>query len=210
LRLQRRRRRVSAGGARPKTAQCLIHLFFVCALVACHTGRDSERRPDAAPARAAPSDGQALRELDRNLLIVTLDTTRADRLGAYGFTDVETPHFDRLAREGVLFRTALTVAPLTLPAHCSLFTGLNPTRHGVRDNAGQPLAPSQTTLAEILRARGFATGAFVASAVLDGRQGLDQGFDRYADDLGSANAPGRLPRRRVQLPASRVVGRAID
>jgi arylsulfatase A-like enzyme len=209
MRLKRRCRRVSAGETRPRTAQCLVHVFFLCALFACHTERDG-KRPDAAAARAASGHGPALGAPDRNLLIVTLDTTRADRLGAYGFTGVETPHFDRLAREGVLLRTALTVAPLTLPAHCSLFTGLNPPRHGVRDNAGPRLAPSQTTLAEILRARGFATGAFVASAVLDGRQGLDQGFDTYADDLGEPNVPGRPARRLVQLPANRVVVRAID
>src|SRR5215213_6669887 len=73
---------------------------------------------------------------DLNLLLLTLDTTRADRLGAYGFTAAETPNLDRIAREGVLFEHAVAPAPLTLPAHSSLFTGKFPPAHGVRDNGG--------------------------------------------------------------------------
>src|SRR5574338_1529248 len=96
-----------------------------------------------------------------NLLIVTLDTTRADRLSVYGFMDATMPALERLAREGVVFDQATTVAPLTLPAHCSLFTGLLPPRHGVRDNADPALSPQATTLAETLQARGYRTGAFV-------------------------------------------------
>src|SRR6187200_982306 len=85
------------------------------------------------------------------VVLITLDTTRADRLSTYGFNDVSLPHLERLAREGIVFDQATTVAPLTLPAHSSLFTGLLPPRHGVRDNADAPLAAGQTTLAEILR-----------------------------------------------------------
>jgi arylsulfatase A-like enzyme len=77
-----------------------------------------------------------------NLLIVTLDTTRADRMGAYGNKDIETPTFDTLAREGTLFQQAVSVAPLTLPVHSSMFTGKFPPEHGVRDNGGFFLAPS--------------------------------------------------------------------
>lgn len=130
---------------------------------------------------ALPSD------VDRsqlNLLLVTLDTTRADRMGAYGRPGAaETPVFDRLAREGVLFEQAMTTAPLTLPAHASLFTGRYPPQHGVRDNGGFFLGPEATTLAERLRDRGFATGAFVGAYVLDSKWGLDQGFEHYADDF---------------------------
>ena len=88
-----------------------------------------------------------------NVLLVTLDTTRADRLSAYGFQSASMPAIDRLAREGILFQRATTVAPLTLPAHCSLLTGLYPRHHGVRDNADPPLDPAHRTLAEILLAR---------------------------------------------------------
>ena len=77
-----------------------------------------------------------------NLVVITLDTTRADRMGAYGAKDVETPAFDRLAREGVLFEQAVSVAPLTLPAHASMFTGKFPPEHGIRDNGGFFLGPS--------------------------------------------------------------------
>ena len=95
------------------------------------------------------------------VVIITLDTTRADRLSIYGLMDVAMPALERLAREGVVFDQATTVAPLTLPAHTSLFTGLLPPRHGVRDNASEPLVGTETTLAEVLHAQGFRTAAFV-------------------------------------------------
>ena len=92
--------------------------------------------------------------------------------------NVSLPSLERLAREGVVFDQATSVAPLTLPAHTSLFTGLLPPNHGVRDNADAPLAEARTTLAEMLLARGFRTGAFVGSMVLDPDRGLKQGFER--------------------------------
>lgn len=113
-----------------------------------------------------------------NVLILTLDTTRADRLGAYGFASADTPNIDRMAREGVLFEQAESAAPLTLPAHSSLFTGRFPFQHGVRDN-GAVLDPAELTLAQVLQARGFRTAAFAASYVLDARWGLARGFDVY-------------------------------
>ena len=113
------------------------------------------------------------------VVLITLDTTRADRLSPYGFGSAPMPALDRLAREGVVFDQATTVAPLTLPAHASLFTGLLPPRHGVRDNAGAPLSEEQVTLAEILAARGYRTAAFVGSAILDPDRGLRQGFEEY-------------------------------
>jgi arylsulfatase A-like enzyme len=113
------------------------------------------------------------------VVLITLDTTRADRLSPYGLMDVSMPHFERLARTGIVFDRASSVAPLTLPAHCSIFTGLFPPGHGVRDNADRPLAADQTTLAEILHGQGFRTAAFVGSVVLDPDRGLKQGFDEY-------------------------------
>jgi arylsulfatase A-like enzyme len=113
------------------------------------------------------------------VVIVTLDTTRADHLSPYGFMDASMPYLERLAREGVVFDRAISVAPLTLPAHASLFTGLLPPRHGVRDNADAALREEHVTLAEILRGEGFRTGAFVGSAILDADRGLSQGFDMY-------------------------------
>ena len=140
------------------------------------------------------------------VLVITLDTTRADRLSPYGFMNVALPHLERLAREGVVFDQATTVAPLTLPAHTSLFTGLLPPRHGVRDNADPPLADAVTTLAEVLRARGLRTGAFVGSVVLDPDRGLKQGFQHYSSVVSSNPAgPGVRQRR-----AGDVVGDALD
>ena len=116
-----------------------------------------------------------------NVIVITLDTTRWDRLGAYGDRTAETPNLDRLASEGVLFEQAITSAPLTLPAHSTLFTGLLPPRHGVRDNGGYVLDPKHPTLATVLQGAGWNTGAFIGAFVLDGKFGLNQGFDTYHD-----------------------------
>jgi choline-sulfatase len=140
------------------------------------------------------------------VVVITLDTTRADRLSPYGFMNVSLPHLERLAREGVVFDEATSVAPLTLPAHTSLFTGLLPPNHGVRDNADPPLAETHTTLAETLRARGFRTGAFVGSVVLDPDRGLRQGFEEYR---GVEDGPGRTSER-LQRRGDRVVSDAIQ
>jgi arylsulfatase A-like enzyme/Tfp pilus assembly protein PilF len=118
---------------------------------------------------------------DFNLIVLTLDTTRWDRLGAYGDHTASTPNLDRLAGEGVLFEEAIAPVPLTLPAHSTLFTGLLPPRHGVRDNGGYVLDPKHRTLAAALKADGWQTGAFVGAFVLDSKWGLNQGFDTYFD-----------------------------
>ena len=139
----------------------------------------------------------------RGLVVVTLDTTRADRLPVYGFRGVATPALDRLSREGVVFDRAMTVAPLTLTAHTSLFTGLYPPAHGVRDNADAPLDSAHATLAEMLHSSGFRTAAFVGSTVLGAGRGLARGFDLYID---GGSAAGAAPRRR---PGNEVMDEAI-
>jgi choline-sulfatase len=143
-----------------------------------------------------------------NLVIVTLDTTRADRMGAYGNKEVETPAFDRLAHEGVLFEQAVSVAPLTLPVHSSIFTGKFPPEHGVRDNGGFFLGPQQVTLAELLKARGYRTAGFVAAYVLDSKWGINQGFDTYFDkfDLSESRA---ISMAAIQRPGNEVVDQAL-
>lgn len=120
---------------------------------------------------------------DCNVLVITMDTTRADYLGCYGHPGVQTPVIDQLARQGVLFANAFTPSPSTLPGHCSIFTGLYPYHHGARANGTFHLGPQNTTLAEILKGNGYRTAAFIAAYVLNGRFGLDQGFDLYDDDL---------------------------
>ena len=127
-----------------------------------------------------------------NILLVTMDTTRADRLGCYGYRRAETPVIDALARGGIRYERCYSPIPLTLPAHCSLFTGLVPPRHGVRDNGRTALPAQAETLAEILSGHGYATAAVIGAFVLDSQFGLDQGFDQYGDDLSQGTEPGRF------------------
>ena len=164
---------------------------------------EAETTPDIDQAAALPF------EIDRlSLLVVTLDTTRADRLAPYGARDVETPVLSRLASRGMVFEQAVAVTPVTLPSHASLFTGLYPPRHGIRNNGIHYLADSITTLAERLQGSGFRTAAVVSAAVLDARYGLDQGFDFYDDDL-SDGAPKEL-RLNAERPARQTIDRARD
>lgn len=114
-----------------------------------------------------------------NVLLITLDTTRADHLSSYGYRAVTTPTIDSLLATGVRFEHAFTPVAVTLPSHTSMMTGLNPYHHGVRTNGRYRLAEEHTTLAETLRAEGYATAAFVSSFALDERFGLSQGFDTY-------------------------------
>jgi arylsulfatase A-like enzyme/Tfp pilus assembly protein PilF len=121
-----------------------------------------------------------------NVLLITLDTTRADRLGSYGHAGAKTPRLDALAGEGIRFARAYAPAPLTLPAHATILSGLYPAAHGVRNN-GRELDPKVRTLAEILKGHGFATAAFVSSFSVDSRFGLGRGFDVYEDTFQAAS-----------------------
>jgi arylsulfatase A-like enzyme/Flp pilus assembly protein TadD len=136
-----------------------------------------------APAPPAPAP---------HVVIVTVDTLRADRLGCYGRRDVATPRLDRIAAEGALAVEASAHVPLTRPSHVSIFTGLLPTEHGIRDNVSPALVPRVPLLAEIFRQGGFATGAFVSSVVLDSQSGLDRGFDVYADRFEGASGDAQF------------------
>ncbi len=136
-----------------------------------------------------------------DILLITIDTIRADALGSYGNAAAHTPVLDALAAGGTRVAEAGSVTPLTLPAHTSILTGIYPDRHGVRDNNGFQAAPELTTLAEILSAQGYQTAALVSAAVLDRRFGLDQGFDRYTDgfDSSAAARSARVPDRQADL-----------
>ncbi len=125
------------------------------------------------------------------VLLVTIDTLRADRVGAYGGPPGATPNLDRLAARGVRFETALSPTPTTLPSHTSLLTGLDPPRHGVHDNGVFRLDNGVPTLAERYGEAGFETAAFVAAAVLDRQYGLARGFDTYRDAMSVERAAGR-------------------
>jgi len=139
------------------------------------------------------------------VVIVSIDTLRADHLPAYGYAKVETPNLDRLRKDAILFEHAYSHAPLTLPAHVSLLTGLLPFEHGVRDNLGYRLdAAAHPTLATLLKAKGYATGAAVSAYVLRGGTGLGTAFDFYDDRIVSpagSDALGRVQRSGFETAA---------
>ncbi|MCG8461447.1 MAG: sulfatase-like hydrolase/transferase, partial [Holophagales bacterium] len=139
----------------------------------------------------------------RPVVLITLDTTRADVLEPYG-GPVSTPALAALARRGVVFERAYSVAPITLVAHASLLSGLYPPEHGVRNNGLHEVPEEVDTLAELLAAEGYHTGAFVSASVLERRYGLDQGFHRYDDDLSAGRE-----RHRYMVP-DRPAGAAVD
>lgn len=156
--------------------------------------------PSAPP---APASGLAR----ANVLLVTIDTLRADRVGAYGHAGGLTPTLDRLAREGVRFETAYAHVPVTLPSHTTLMTGAYPFVNGVRDNGSFRFDGSRPTLASTLRAVGYRTGAFVAAFVLDPRFGLNAGFDTYDARYGARPLGGDLSV--LERPADAVVAAAL-
>ena len=163
-------------------------------------------------AAAAASYWLATSRHDRrlNVLLITIDTLRADHLGSYGYAAAQTPTLDGLAARGLRFARATTVAPLTLPAHSSLMTGTFPAYHGVRDNGGFYLGDDHETLATVLRGAGYRTGGFVSAFVLDHRWGIGRGFDRYFDDFDLAKYRVDAGLDAVQRPASEVVDKAIE
>ena len=123
-----------------------------------------------------------------NVLVITLDTVRSDRLGSYGHVAARTPNLDGLMQGGVRFDDAVTVAPVTLPSHATIFTGLYPPNHGARRNGEFTVGAEQTTLAEMFSERGYDTAAFIGAFVLDARFGLGQGFDVYDDEVTGHNS----------------------
>jgi arylsulfatase A-like enzyme/Flp pilus assembly protein TadD len=132
-----------------------------------------------------PKPVPILRDSRMNVVLVTLDTTRADRLGCYGYGAGKTPNLDTLAQGGVRFANAYCQVPLTLPSHASIMTGLNPYTHGVHNNGAYALSANSTTLAEVLKGKGYQTAAFTASFSVDSRFGLGRGFDVYDDNFQS-------------------------
>lgn len=131
--------------------------------------------------------GQAIDDL--NVLLITLDTTRADYIGAYGHKTVKTPHIDALCRKGIMFRHCYSPVPLTLPAHSSIFTGQYPIGHGVRNNSHYHLASREGILTKLLKEKGYHTHAVIAAFVLIAKFGLNQGFDVYEDSFSTSEIP---------------------
>lgn len=144
-----------------------------------------------------------------NLLLVTIDTLRADRVGAYGYRAAGTPVLDRMAREGVRVVEAVAQSPQTRPSHASIFTGRLPYEHGLRDNASAPLPPTLPTLATLLQSRGYDTGGFIGAYPVSRASGLDRGFATFDDPFGTAG-PASAREARVERPAKEVVDRALQ
>jgi arylsulfatase A-like enzyme/Tfp pilus assembly protein PilF len=165
-------------------------LIAASVLIGC--GGDIDRQPGAAD---DPGHSSSL-----NLLLITLDTTRADRLGCYGYEPGSTANIDALARQGVLFEQAFSPVTLTVTSHATIFTGNFPPYHGVRTNDEQLLDQPNLCLAEHLRDQGYRTAAFIGAEVMERRCGLDQGFDEYWDDFsGSGQARGvAYPEKRAE------------
>jgi arylsulfatase A-like enzyme/Flp pilus assembly protein TadD len=180
-----------------------IALVALIALVAGLAGAViwRSRRQQSA---AQPVAAGALR--GANVLLVTIDTLRADRVGAYGSPLGLTPAIDRLAREGLRVSTAYSHVPLTLPSHATIMTGLYPFSNGVRDNGTFRLDGTRSTLAKALKAAGYRTGAFVGAFVLDARFGLNAGFDVYDDRMLGNGADLEV----VQRSAEQVLAPAAD
>jgi arylsulfatase A-like enzyme/Tfp pilus assembly protein PilF len=157
----------------------------------------------AVGGRPALSAGPA----DRNVLLITVDTLRYDRVGFLSDRYVRTPHLDALARRSAVFPQAYAQTPLTRPSHTNIMTGTTPLYHGVRDNPGFKLEDRYETLAQILKAAGAKTAAFIGAFVLDSRFGLDKGFDLYDDDTGIAENENFDV---VERTADQVVTPALD
>lgn len=143
-----------------------------------------------------------------NIVLITLDTTRADHLPCYGYTGVKTPHLDELAVKGIVFEQCTSSSPLTLPSHASMMTGLYPTFHRVRVNGNTAVSQEHLTLAEVLSEQGYQCGAFIGAFVLDGRWGLNQGFHHY-DDQFDMKKYKRLDLAMVQRPANELMDASI-
>lgn len=177
--------------------------FSLSVVVGCQAPSSSEH----TATETVEAQGNDQVERTANVLLITLDTTRADRLGCYGNDDIKTPNIDGLANEGVLFEQAFSVQPVTLPSHTSMLTGQYPFTHGVRDNSVYKVKAETVTLAERLKQRGYLTVAFVSAYILDHQYGLDQGFDYYNDRFITPKQRGNLP---VDRRASEVSVLATD
>jgi len=173
-----------------------MRLFRLCLWAAIATA-------SAIPVLCAEHDGPP------NVLVITIDTLRADHLGCYGYKDAHTPNIDALAGDGVRFERAYTPVPITLPSHTVIFTGTYPTASGIHDFSANRLGAQSNTMASLLKDKGYATGAVVASAVLDSRFGLNRGFDFYYDHF-DFNRLEESNLDEMERPANVVTDVALD
>ena len=140
-----------------------------------------------------------------NVVLITLDTVRADHLHCYGNEKIKTPNIDALAASGVLFEKAVAQTPLTQPSHASMFTGENPNVHNVRDTGGFALQPSSVTMATILQRHGWDTAGFISASVLTKMFGFNQGFATYDDQLDHRNSRDPVSTRAADVTADHAI-----
>jgi arylsulfatase A-like enzyme/Tfp pilus assembly protein PilF len=160
----------------------------------------------AIPPGASP---QRVSKPNPNVVVISIDTLRADHVGCYGYKDIRTPNIDSLARDGTRFERAYTPVPVTFPAHTAIFTGTYPTLSGIHDFSGNKLGPTPLTLASVLKAHGYTTGAVIGSAVLGTRFGLNQGFDFYYDHF-DFNRLDESNLYEMERPGNIVADRALE
>lgn len=191
----------------PPIRRRILLLVAAASLLAGCGDHPDRAIPDPGP---QPAQWTAVPEPETpwNLVVITLDTTRRDRLGCYGHSGGLTPNLDALAARGALFEQAVTPVPITLPAHATLFTGEDPQIHGVRNNTTFRLPEEARTLAEVLAERGYATGATLGAAPVEAGFGLEQGFGSYDDDFP---VQGTLRTgKRLERPAAAVTAAGLD
>ena len=162
----------------------------------------------ASRTNASRTNSSKPRAAKPNVILITIDTLRADHVGCYGAQTVKTPTIDALANDGVVFERAISQVPLTWPSHAVILTGTYPFQNGVQDFTGQPLAPQFRTIAQAFQQAGYATGAVISAFVLDRSWGLARGFDSY-DDAFAAKTFATKQIGLVERPAGESVAHAI-
>ena len=188
--------RITGGKVRGRVRSLIRTLALtgcVATFLSCGPDVDQVRRLDPRP----------------NILLISLDTTRADHLSVYGYGRKTSPSLEALAGEGILFETAYAPSATTGPSHASLFTSVSPISHGVTKN-GRELDASWATLAEVLAQEGYETGAVVSSYVLSSRFGYDRGFSSFDDDFSQAKVPSGVTLWEGEEIEGRFYGRADD
>src|SRR5262249_16167763 len=182
----------TSGHAARDTLNAMKVFALVCCLLVIGAHITSGQNPEKIPRP--------------NLFLITIDTLRADHVHCYGYERIQTAALDSIARDGIRFGQAFTPSPITNSSHSSILTGLLPSAHGVSD-FGVPLSPAHPTLAELLTARGYQTGAFIGAVILDSKRlapGLDRGFafyDNFPEHTASKSRWGRLERRAAEVEA---------
>src|SRR5436305_1283352 len=200
----RRSKRCSARNQRRNKSMGRCHLSFrnllLATLIAYATTAGAQAK------RPAPSAKSRMRP---NVILITIDTLRADHVGCYGSKSSKTPTLDSLAHDGIVFEHAISQVPLTWPSHAVILTGTYPFQNGVQDFTGQPLAPQFRSVAQAFKQHGYATGAVVSAFVLDRSWGLARGFDFY-DDAFSPEAFAQKDIGLVDRKAGESVTHAIN